>query len=136
MQNQCLQTDFTSQTNLSPLEREVLLQYQSLAIKLYKLADEIKKIHLKSSVSTQDGSIDGQAHALLQNMRGLERKIGLVYTLFRTAVYSLLIQNEEDAEHTGGDLGDHFRDLENTGSGLRVRQLESDDEGTSMMSND
>ncbi|KAF8003476.1 hypothetical protein HF325_002721 [Metschnikowia pulcherrima] len=52
MPQECLQTDFTLQLDLSPLEREVLALYQTLAVKLYKLSDEIQKIHQKSPEKT------------------------------------------------------------------------------------
>lgn len=87
-----LSTDFSQQQELSVLERQVLMQYQSLALKLHRLAEEIQTLHKSTPVADFQS---GQATELLQNMRGLERKVGLVHTLFRTAVYSLLLQNEE-----------------------------------------
>ena len=137
MPQECLQTDFTQQLDLSPLEREVLALYQTLAVKLYKLSDEIQKIHQKSPEKTLKDFVAGQALALLRNMHGLERKFGLVYTLFRTAVYSLQLQNEEVKEQS--DTGhenrwansDSVDDLE-----THVRQLLSEDEATSMLPND
>ncbi|OBA19224.1 hypothetical protein METBIDRAFT_23281, partial [Metschnikowia bicuspidata var. bicuspidata NRRL YB-4993] len=94
MSRDILLTDFALHTNLTPLEREVLTQYQTLASKLRTLAEEIRKIH-QSSDRHLASVFQGQAYSLLQNMRGLERKMGLVYTQFRTAVYALQIQNEE-----------------------------------------
>lgn len=82
------------------LEKQVLLQYQALAIKLNLLSDEIAKLNKHLPLAGQialDPTV-GLADGLLTNMRNLERKIGLVYTLFRTAVYSLLLQNQENRE--------------------------------------
>lgn len=88
-----LSKDFSQDPGLLPLEAQVLFQYQQLAVKLYSLSEELAKMN-KSIVDAQDVP-SGQADALLTNMRGLERKVGLVYTLFRTAVYSLLLENEQ-----------------------------------------
>lgn len=96
MSKEILTTDFAADSSLLLLERQVLVQYQSLAVKLNTLSDEIAKLN-KPPPSQADAS-SGSADALLGNMRNLERKIGLVYTLFRTAVYSLLLQNQENRE--------------------------------------
>lgn len=126
-----LKIDFASQTDLSPLEREVLTQYQGLATKLTKLSDDVKKIYQGELDRGAAECLTGQAHSLLQNMRGLERKFGLVYTQFRTAVYALQIQNEVTSEKTDRGYEDT---ISYSGSGQssrnRVRQLESEDEGT------
>lgn len=100
MSREVLAADFSAQLELLPLERQVLAQYQNLAIKLNTLSDEIAKLN-KDLPPAHQIPIDpstGAASALLGNMRDLERKIGLVYTLFRTAVYSLLLQNQETQE--------------------------------------
>lgn len=100
MSKEILKTDFTTQTDLSDLEIQVLLQYQLLALKLNTLSDEIANLN-KHLPSAQQIALDptvGLADGLLGNMRNVERKIGLVYTLFRTAVYSLLLQNQENRE--------------------------------------
>lgn len=134
MLKECLHTDFALQTDLTPLERKVLIQYQNLALKLYKLSDELKKIHQRRSDLALNDFVAGQAHALLQNMRGLERKTGLVYTQFRTAVYALQLQNEEIKEQTKNSDEGILGNLESPiGVGNPVRQLESDDEGTTIL---
>lgn len=100
MSKQILETDYSVHTELSVLEKQVLLQYQALAIKLNLLSDQIALLNKHLPLASQialDPTI-GLADGLLTNMRSLERKIGLVYTLFRTAVYSLLLQNQENRE--------------------------------------
>lgn len=100
MSKDILEADFSNQTDLSHLEQQVLLQYQVLAVKLNTLSNEISKLnkHLPLASQIALDPTAGLADGLLVNMRNLERKIGLVYTLFRTAVYSLLLQNQENRE--------------------------------------
>lgn len=100
MSKEVLETDYSVHPDLSLLEKQVLLQYQALATKLNLLSDEIAKLNKHLPLANQialDPTV-GLADGLLTNMRNLERKIGLVYTLFRTAVYSLLLQNQENRE--------------------------------------
>lgn len=88
--------------DLLPLEKQILVQYKTLALKLNALSDEIAKLNKSLPASSQidvDPAL-GAADGLLTNMRSLERKIGLVYTMFRTAVYSLLLQNQESEERS------------------------------------
>lgn len=97
MSREILAKDFTKDLDLLPLEQQVLTQYQQLAVKLHSLSDELARIN-RSVSELQSAGPSGQADALLTNMRGLERKLGLVYTLFRTAVYSMLLENELTSE--------------------------------------
>lgn len=106
MSQEILRTDFTAQPNLSALEKEVLVQYQALANKLGVLLSEVARLHKavpRDQTPTVLGSDSAQpqqpaADSLLKNMHALEMKIGLVYTMFRTAVYSLLLQNQESQD--------------------------------------
>lgn len=95
-----LTTDYSAFGELLLIEKEILVQYQQLAVKLYKLSDEIAGLNKKLSL---EGSVP--ADALLGNMRNLERKIGLVYTLFKTAVYLMQIQNQELQESERQESG-------------------------------
>lgn len=87
-----LTTDYSTFTDLLLLEKELLLQYQLLAVKLNKLASEIASLN-RQKTSSEGAAVP--ADALLGNMRNLERKIGLVYTLFKTAVYLMQLRNQE-----------------------------------------
>lgn len=101
-------TDYTKSTLLSPIEAQILSQYQLLAVQLNTLSSEVKQLNsttnqnshpLGKSSSSEDGveaTNSGSADKLLDNLRNLEMKIGLVYTLFKGAVYSLFLQYEED----------------------------------------
>lgn len=101
-------TDYTKSTLLSPIEAQILSQYQLLAVQLNTLSGEVKQLNSATnqnynqsgkSSSSEDGveaSNSGSADKLLDNLRNLEMKIGLVYTLFKGAVYSLFLQYEED----------------------------------------
>lgn len=97
MSREILTKDFNKDLDLLPLEQQVLSQYQQLAVKLHTLSEELARINRNVSELESAGP-SGQADALLTNMRGLERKLGLVYTLFRTAVYSMLLENELKTE--------------------------------------
>lgn len=101
-------TDYSKSTLLSPIEGQILSQYQLLAVQLNTLSNEVKQLNsstnqnnhpLGKSSSSEDGGEfqnSGSADKLLDNLRNLEMKIGLVYTLFKGAVYSLFLQYEED----------------------------------------
>lgn len=93
-------SNFAAADDVSPLERDVLVQYKALASNLQILAQEIAALnrHLPAESNIPAHVTSGAADALLGNLRNLERKIGLVYTLFRTAVYSFVLQSQEQAE--------------------------------------
>lgn len=82
---------------LLSLEQQVLDEYRQLANKLYALSNELALMN-RSISEPSSAESSGDADALLTNMRGVERKMGLVYTLFKTAVYSLVLQSQEKSE--------------------------------------
>lgn len=100
MTSNVLEVDYASKNEFLALEKQVLTQYQLLAVKLNTLAEEIAKLnrHLPSGAQLALDPATGLADSLLRNVHNLERKVGLVYTLFRTAVYTLLLQNQESRE--------------------------------------
>ncbi|ODV95407.1 hypothetical protein PACTADRAFT_50132 [Pachysolen tannophilus NRRL Y-2460] len=85
--------DYSSNHLLSSLEVSVLTQYQTLLHKLLALNEEL--ISLKNLNSTQ----------LLENLRILETKISLIFTLFKGSVYSLFLQTKQNIDSSGGDAG-------------------------------
>ena len=97
-------TDYSSIGTLSETESQILSQYQLLAIQLNTLNNEIKQLNsgeivvAENASSEQEEVVDkhNSADHLLDSLRNLEMKIGLVYTLFKGAVYSLFLQYEED----------------------------------------
>lgn len=86
---------------LLSLEQQVLDEYRQLANKLYALSNELALMN-RSISEPSSAESSGDADALLTNMRGVERKMGLVYTLFKTAVYSLVLQSQEKSEEWWG----------------------------------
>lgn len=96
-----LTADYSKDALLLPLEAQILAQYQLLAVKLNTLSDEIRKLNHTNVKTTSENSldqIDGSATELAETLRGLELKIGLVYTLFKGAVYSLFLQGAEEKQ--------------------------------------
>ncbi|RYP60741.1 hypothetical protein DL771_010393 [Monosporascus sp. 5C6A] len=71
-----------SPPELSPLEQEVLEEYERLAENMKKLA------------SLLDAMADSPATEILDGLRELERKTSLVFTLLKASVYSIVLQQE------------------------------------------
>ncbi|RKP29446.1 DASH complex, subunit Dad3 [Metschnikowia bicuspidata] len=92
-----LELEVARTDGLLSLEQQVLDEYRQLANKLYALSNELALMNRSISEPSAAESC-GDADALLTNMRGVERKMGLVYTLFKTAVYSLVLQSQEKNE--------------------------------------
>ncbi|EGV64671.1 DASH complex subunit dad3 [Yamadazyma tenuis] len=133
MSKQIYTVDF-QQLGLPPLEAQVLGQYQSLASQLETLNLEIRKLtdaadtYKSSAEPSEPPSVT--AEQLLDNLRHLEKKLGLVYTFFQGAVYQLFLQNEveendeedqphhhedEQSLHDDGDDGDDGDDKDDDG---------------------
>ncbi|ODV68204.1 hypothetical protein HYPBUDRAFT_108377 [Hyphopichia burtonii NRRL Y-1933] len=107
MAKDILTADYSKDPLLLPLEAQILAQYQLLAVKLNTLSDEIRKLNHTNVKTTSENSldqIDGSATELAETLRGLELKIGLVYTLFKGAVYSLFLQGAEEKQVLNEDL--------------------------------
>ncbi|KAF0330886.1 dash complex subunit dad3 [Colletotrichum asianum] len=77
-------TMYQQQPELTPLEAEVLEEYEKLADNMKKLASTLED--LSSSPSTE----------ILDGLRELERKTSLVFTLLKASVYSIVLQQEID----------------------------------------
>ncbi|RYP11964.1 hypothetical protein DL767_011533 [Monosporascus sp. MG133] len=71
-----------SPPELSPLEQEVLEEYERLAENMKKLATIL------------DAMADRPATEILDGLRELERKTSLVFTLLKASVYSIVLQQE------------------------------------------
>ncbi|KAH8161643.1 hypothetical protein CIB48_g6600 [Xylaria polymorpha] len=78
-----------SPPELSPLEQEVLEEYERLAENMKKLA------------SVLDTMANQPTTQILDGLRELERKTSLVFTLLKASVYSIVLQQEID--FGGGD---------------------------------
>ncbi|RYP53037.1 hypothetical protein DL770_011006 [Monosporascus sp. CRB-9-2] len=88
-----------SPPELSPLEQEVLEEYERLAENMKKLATIL------------DTMADRPTTEILDGLRELERKTSLVFTLLKASVYSIVLQQEigwgdpaqaQAHTHTGG----------------------------------
>ncbi|KAG6067582.1 hypothetical protein E4U32_003404 [Claviceps aff. humidiphila group G2b] len=75
-----------SQPELSPLEIQVLEEYERLASNMSKLAGKLDELASSSSLQIGDG------------LRELERKTSLAFTLLKTSVYSIVLQQEYDGD--------------------------------------
>lgn len=99
-QKDIYEVNYLNSTSLSPIEAQILTQYQLLAKQLNTLSSEIENLNSSESIANENDveSSAGASNAdkLLDNLRNLEMKMGLVYTLFKGAVYSLFLQHEED----------------------------------------
>ncbi|KAF9877698.1 DASH complex subunit Dad3 [Colletotrichum karsti] len=89
-----------SQPELTPLEGEVLEEYEKLADNMKKLAQTLED--LSSSPSTE----------ILDGLRELERKTSLVYTLLKASVYSIVLQQEMDCGNQEMEWGERPGDHE------------------------
>ncbi|CUS14352.1 unnamed protein product [Tuber aestivum] len=78
---------------LTPLEQEILDEYTRL-------------LHNMNNLSTSIAAIAGTPTAkILDSLRGLERKTGLVFTLLKASVYSMVLQQQLDVEGREGEVG-------------------------------
>ncbi|CAK9437378.1 uncharacterized protein LODBEIA_P17560 [Lodderomyces beijingensis] len=83
--------DYSQIAHLTHLESAVLTEYQNINTNLVK----INRI-LESFIAKDDPR--NASVRLTQNLRELETKIPLVYTLFKSAVYALYTRNDENSE--------------------------------------
>ncbi|KUI67599.1 DASH complex subunit dad3 [Cytospora mali] len=80
-----------SPPELSPLEQEVLDEYERLADNMKTLASMLDTMAARPTTEILDG------------LRELERKTSLVFTLLKASVYSIVLQQEID----WGDQAQH-----------------------------
>jgi len=76
------------QTELSVLEQEIINEYQLLLDNLKQLSSTISAIADQPTAQTMD------------LLRSLERKTGLISTLMKTSVYSIILQQEMNEDST------------------------------------
>lgn len=72
----------TASEELSPLEQDVLEEYERLVENMKKLASLLDAMAGKPTAEILDG------------LRQLERKTSLVFTLLKASVYSIVLQQE------------------------------------------
>lgn len=78
---------------LSLLQQNVLERYQRLAQVLSSLDETLKQFNDTSNESVS-------SEIVLQQLREIEVKIGLVGTLLKGSVYSLVLQRRQELERT------------------------------------
>ncbi|KAI2632067.1 DASH complex, subunit Dad3 [Hypoxylon sp. NC1633] len=79
-----------SPPELSPLEQELLDEYE-------RLAENMKKASYPITITiTCDSSYLLHDIPILDGLRELERKTSLVFTLLKASVYSIVLQQEID----------------------------------------
>lgn len=76
------------QHELSPLQQNVLDRYSRLATSLHSLDDSLKFINASDS--------DVSPEEVINQMREIEVKIGLVGTLLKGSVYSFILQQRQE----------------------------------------
>ncbi|KFG82837.1 hypothetical protein MANI_008203 [Metarhizium anisopliae] len=79
-----MEQNILSTPELSPLEQELLEEYERLAGNMKQLASVLDD--LASNPSTE----------ILDGLRDLERKTSLAFTLLKASVYSIVLQQEID----------------------------------------
>ncbi|MBW0487027.1 hypothetical protein O181_026742 [Austropuccinia psidii MF-1] len=73
------------QQTTSALESEVLYEYSRMVELLDRMSDTVH-------------DLSGMPPHLLENLLPLERKMGLVLTLFKASVWSVLVQKQRESE--------------------------------------
>ncbi|KAM0254741.1 hypothetical protein ACHAQJ_006457 [Trichoderma viride] len=88
-----------SPPELSPLEQEILEEYERLATNMKTLATLLDDLASNPTVGILDG------------LRELERKTSLAFTLLKASVYSIVLQQEIDwGGGAGGGGGEEQED--------------------------
>ncbi|EGN95628.1 hypothetical protein SERLA73DRAFT_60664 [Serpula lacrymans var. lacrymans S7.3] len=87
---------YESQSSLTPTEADVLWEYAKLSQ------------HVKDLTARTRQLSEGPDENLLARLRVLERKMGLVLTLFKASVWGVI--NEQPAGESPGDYADTTAD--------------------------
>ncbi|KAI1322948.1 DASH complex subunit Dad3-domain-containing protein [Xylariaceae sp. FL0255] len=116
---QALNNPLLSPPELSPLEQEVLEEYERLAENMKKLA------------SVLDTMANQPTAEILDGLRELERKTSLVFTLLKASVYSIVLQQEIDwGNHDDGNQSQlHMQQRGGGGGGGGGGRFGDDGEG-------
>lgn len=98
-----------SPPELTPLEQEVLDEYERLATNMKKVhfpplpcsPFSIPQTNKKQLASTLDHLASNPSADILDGLRDLERKTSLAFTLLKASVYSIVLQQEIDWGNNG-----------------------------------
>lgn len=80
---------------MTPLQQKVLERYRDLASCLKDLDLSIKELNTQQRSADSDGVTPDE---ILKEMREIEVKIGLVGTLLKGSVYSLILQKQQEGK--------------------------------------
>ncbi|KAI1111204.1 DASH complex subunit Dad3-domain-containing protein [Nemania sp. NC0429] len=104
--DQAASNPLLSPPDLSPLEQEVLEEYERLAENMKKCipmsmpttttTTNTASAHSPQLASVLDTMANQPTTAILDGLRELERKTSLVFTLLKASVYSIVLQQEID----------------------------------------
>ncbi|AJP84906.1 Dad3p [Saccharomyces cerevisiae YJM1248] len=89
--------------NLSPLQQEVLDKYKQLSLDLKALDETIKELNYSQHRQQHSQQETVSPDEILQEMRDIEVKIGLVGTLLKGSVYSFILQRKQEQESLGSN---------------------------------
>ncbi|AJQ15909.1 ADE_G0004170.mRNA.1.CDS.1 [Saccharomyces cerevisiae] len=89
--------------NLSPLQQEVLDKYKQLSLDLKALDETIKELNYSQHRQQHSQQETVSPDEILQEMRDIEVKVGLVGTLLKGSVYSLILQRKQEQESLGSN---------------------------------
>ena len=89
--------------NFSPLQQEVLDKYKQLSLDLKALDETIKELNYSQHRQQHSQQETVSPDEILQEMRDIEVKIGLVGTLLKGSVYSLILQRKQEQESLGSN---------------------------------
>jgi DASH complex subunit DAD3 len=79
-------------SQFTPLEQEILQEYAKLVTNMNTVMC-LKMTRSDSQVSTLIADMAGQPTSLiLDSLRSLERKTGLVFTFFKASVYAMVVR--------------------------------------------
>ena len=81
--------------NMSKLQQEVLSKYSQLAESLHRLDATVKQLN-QLARDTKEKSDNVSAEEILEEMRQIETKVGLIGTLFKGSVYSFILQRKNE----------------------------------------
>lgn len=81
--------------SMSKLQQEVLSKYSQLAESLHRLDETVKELN-RSAKENKENSNNISAEEILEEMRQIEAKIGLIGTLFKGSVYSFILQRKNE----------------------------------------
>ncbi|GME86127.1 unnamed protein product [Ambrosiozyma monospora] len=100
MTESSLTMDYEKRVELTPLEAKTLKQYQTLALSLALLKNEIQNVisDLEGPESRQQQDGVMTADLAIEKLRSLEEKFGLISTSFKNSVYRVFVNGQQQQQ--------------------------------------